>query len=404
MNLEYYLVYLAMVLLLGTISSALAYRLGTSNIFFLILTGMVFGSFGVLAFSQDTIITISIVALILSIFTSTNKLSFRRLLEYSKEAVRLSFIFLVLNMVAMAIVIKVIFGTSTLMSLLFASIAFGIDPMAALAFLKGSREKVSGILEVESILNTPFTIIPAFIFIDLIAGSGSGVAGISAKIIPFLQQVFFGIGIGLLIGLFVVMIMKNYFFGEVSHLTLLTSAIIAYVAAELAKGNGIFAVAVFGIVFGNTKMHHKVELKNFASLLTYTLEILVFILMGTFLIIRPEYILRGSAVFALYIIVRFVSVCFALPRIGLREKVFMSINVPKGLDVATIVLLLISKYSAYPGMGAVINLCMLFILYSIVLSTLSGLFFKKKSENAGKTSKLQGRVISKLMTERSAGA
>ena len=58
------LAYIAIVLLLGTLATVLAYALKTSDIFIVLLTGIIFGKLGLLTFSNDFIVLISTIALI----------------------------------------------------------------------------------------------------------------------------------------------------------------------------------------------------------------------------------------------------------------------------------------------------------------------------------------------------
>ncbi len=397
-----YVIYIAIILLLGTLSSALAYKLKTSNVFFLILIGMVFGTTNIISFPESAIITISVIALILVIFDSTNKLSIKEFLRYSQTALKLILIFLILNLVFMTISVKLLFGADILLSLLFAAIVYGIDPMIALSIFKDHKGEIVNILKIESIINTPLTIIIPFLIIGMIEKTGFAIGDISSQIVPFIQQIILGVGIGIIIGFVVVMIMKKAYMGDLSHLALITAAIITYVASERIGGNGVLAITAFGLIFGNLKMHHKIELENFASIFSYTLEILVFILMGTFLVIKPEYILKGTILFLIYIPIRFVSVMLSFPKFKLREKIFMSLNVPKGIDVAIIVLLLLSQFKTIEGIGLVVNLSLLFILYSIVLSTVVGALMGKSVMKPDENTlrKHQGNVIHKILTHK----
>ncbi len=368
MNLELYLIYIAVILLLGTLSSVLARHLGISNVFFLLLTGMVFGAF--IKFPNSAIITISTIALIMVIFDSANKFSIKAFLSRSIPASKLSVIYLILNMTILTAAAAYLFDLPIILGLLLSSMAYGIDPMIALIVLKGKNSFSIDTLKVESIINSPITLIFSFSMISLLNKDVLDLTDLSLQIVPFFQQIILGLGVGTLMGLIVVMIMKHNFMGDLSHLALLTSAIITYVAAEFIEGNGVLAITAFGIIFGTLKVHHKVELENFASIFSYTLEILVFILMGTFLIVKMEYILKGSLLFLIYIIIRFISVYLTFRNIAWKEILFMSLNVPKGIDVAIVVLFLMSRFKDIQGIEIVLNLSMLFVLFSIVLSTL----------------------------------
>ena len=71
--------------------------------------------------------------------------------------------------------------------------------------------------------------------------------------------------------------------------------------------------------------------------------------------------------------------------LSFRERIFLGINVPKGIDVAVIILLMITMFSDIPGLDFIVSLGLLFMLYSIVLSTvatsMSNLFFPKKKDS-----------------------
>ena len=66
----------------------------------------------------------------------------------------------------------------------------------------------------------------------------------------------------------------------------------------------------------------------------------------------------------------------------MREIVFISLNVPKGIDVVVILLLIILVYSDIINIAIIIYPIMLMILYSITLSAvvcqLSGYFLEDK--------------------------
>ena len=60
-----------MVLLIGTLASVLAYSIKTSDIFILLLIGMILGNFGLLQFDSNFIVIVSIFAVIFLVFNSS---------------------------------------------------------------------------------------------------------------------------------------------------------------------------------------------------------------------------------------------------------------------------------------------------------------------------------------------
>ena len=96
------------------------------------------------------------------------------------------------------------------------------------------------------------------------------------------------------------------------------------------------------------------------------------------MLVKFEFVILGSGLFLFYLLIRFISINLALfnTRFNLKEKIFMTLNVPKGIDVAIIVLLMMTKYSGFEGMTTIVNLCLLFCLYSITIANVMNLFSK----------------------------
>lgn len=367
--------YIAMILLIGTLCSVFAYWLKVSNLFFLILAGMVLGGFGLIEIPQVATETLAILALAMIVFDSTRKLKFREVREFSLTALKLSFVFLFFDLVLLSFATYALFRMKFMHVLLFASIMYDIDPGVALSVLGKTKKKVTEILEIESIINTPLTVILPLMLLKLIEANESfTAANIPANILATLQQIGLGLAIGIAIGYMITYIMKNTYLGDLSHVALLTSAVIAFVMAELIGGSGILSVTVFGLMFGNLHVAHEMNLKQSASIFAYTLEILVFILMGTILVVEPQYILKGTVLFMIYLGIRFLSVEVSFPHFHFKEKLFMTLNVPKGIDVVVLILLITSEFMDIEGIRPIVNLSLLFVLYSIVLSTLTTTF------------------------------
>ena len=107
-------------------------------------------------------------------------------------------------------------------------------------------------------------------------------------------------------------------------------------------------------------------------IMSNTIKILTFMLLGTIIFIKPEYVIKGTVIFIIYIIIRFISVVTALKKekIKLKQIIFITLNAPKGIDIAVIVLLIISIYNNIPNIEIIINLTLLMILYTICLSSI----------------------------------
>jgi len=97
----------------------------------------------------------------------------------------------------------------------------------------------------------------------------------------------------------------------------------------------------------------------------------VFILLGMLISINWSvfFVITSIALFAVFLLIRLLSIHISFwGEFTFREKIFMTLNAPKGIATAVVIFLL-STY-AIPGLTAILDYGLAFILYSIVLSTI----------------------------------
>ncbi|MBU0757828.1 MAG: cation:proton antiporter [Nanoarchaeota archaeon] len=383
---EEYLLFLAMILLLGTLVSALAYKLKISNVLFLVFSGMVLGSFGIINFPHNTIILISTLAMIIVIFDSTVRLKFKDVEKFSSYSMRLVLGFYFACVFFLTFAVFLLFDISAdpyqslVLSLIFSSLMFGIDHGLNIEQLKVSaNNKIIKLLEIESLLNRPLTIIAPLILLHYLAAvaNGSNVSFIT-EIVIFLKQLFFSVLFGGVLGFVVYVILNTKLKENLSYLVALTGSVLTFILAEMFSFSGVISLTVFALIFGNFHIRHKLELEKFTSLFGYIFNIFVFILIGSVLLVDFDYIVRGTIIFIFYILLRFITVNLSLIGAGftLKNKIFMTLNVTKGIDVAIIILIMLSQYQVISGMKTILNLSLLFSLYCFVVSTCVALFYK----------------------------
>ena len=370
------LVFLAVILLVGTLSSVIAMKLKVSNVFFLVFIGMLFGIFEIGNFPKEGIVLITIIGLVMIVFTSAVKIKIKELLKYSPYILKLTVIYFVLSFIFVSIATYFLFDLKSLVVVfLFSSLVYGIDPSVAFTMLADKKGRVSEVLRIEAIINTPLTVIASLTFLNLLLTTGElGYRQISGSFLPFLNQFVYAVFVGVVFGFLIVFILKKSNLGNLNYIILITSAIITYVLAEYLKGNGILAVTIFGLIFGNYHFKKKLIYEKFVSIFSDALRIIVFILLGMIIVLPKDniFIIKGTFLFLIYLLVRFLAVSISLKEFRLKEKIFMCLNVPKGIDVAVIILMIISgAYSGIGGLTTVVSLSLLFILYSIVLSTIA---------------------------------
>jgi len=267
-----------------------------------------------------------------------------------------------------------IFGVkSVFLALIFAALMSGTSPAVVLSMFKNVKNKVFDFLGLESLLNTPLVVLIPFIILDLKTTLKDElvIETFIDQFVPLLQQFVVGVGAGVLIGLIMFKFMRKAYSAVLSPLAVITSALLAYIIAENLGGNGVLAVTSMGLLFGNVYLKQKFQLREFASVFSNSLEILVFVLIGIVIAIpfSTDFIVRSLLLFLLYLLIRFGSIIFSLRGMDftLKEKIFMSLNAQKGIAVAVVVFSL--AHLGIEGIGIVLNLSLAFMLYSIVLSS-----------------------------------
>src|SRR3989338_5791712 len=374
------LTYLAVILLIGLLTSIISQRFRIPNILLLLLIGIGLGRIGyhgapLISFPEIFMTGISILALVMIVFDSSSRFSLKRIDYFSLHTLWLSIVFLIFNLVFLTGFTMVIFSIkSVYLALIFSALMSGTDPGAVLSMFNNIKNKVFDFLGLESLLNTPLVVLIPFIILDIKEALKDeiGIAVFIDQIVPLLQQFVVGVGAGVLIGLIMFKFMRKAYSVVLSPLAVITSALLAYIIAENLDGNGVLAVTSMGLLFGNVYVKQKFQLQEFASVFSNSLEILVFVLIGLVVAIpfTAQFLLKSLLLFLIYLIIRYFSIIFALRGMDftMKEKLFMSLNVQKGIAVAVVVFSLATF--GIEGIGIVLNLSLIFMLYSIILSSI----------------------------------
>ena len=374
------LTYLAVILLIGLLTSIVSQRFRIPNILLLLLIGIGLGRIGyhgapLISFPEIFMTGISILALVMIVFDSSSRFSLKRIDYFSLHTLWLSIVFLIFNLVFLTGFTMVIFSIkSVFLALIFSALMSGTDPGAVLSMFNNIKNKVFDFLGLESLLNTPLVVLIPFIILDIKEALKDeiGIAVFIDQIVPLLQQFVVGVGAGVLIGLIMFKFMRKSYSVVLSPLAVITSALLAYIIAENLDGNGVLAVTSMGLLFGNVYVKQKFQLQEFASVFSNSLEILVFVLIGLVVAIpfTAQFLLKSLLLFLIYLIIRYFSIIFALRGMDftMKEKLFMSLNVQKGIAVAVVVFSLATL--GIEGIGIVLNLSLIFMLYSIILSSI----------------------------------
>jgi cell volume regulation protein A len=372
---------LSFIILTGIIITLIANKIKIPSLLLLILTGIGLGFTNLFNFNQDFITSFAIFALIMILFDSTSRFKIKEISQFSPPALKLGFTFLFLSITIVTLGTHILFANilfsirTLVISAIFGALMAGTSPEIILTIFKDKKEKIAEILQFESIINTPLTVLIPFIALDFYFG----ILSANVLAVKFLQGIMTGVGTGFLIGIIVFSLIKKTYQELLSPLIVIATALLTYTLSENIGGNGILAVTTFGIVFGVMTVRDKDEIQHFSSIFTNFLKIVVFILLGLVIKIPLDvnFLIKSLVLFLLYLLVRYlaVSIVFYRVNVKLKEKIFMTLNSAKGVAVATMIFFL-GSYNLQ-GLDNIIDLSFLFLLYTIILSSITARFSHK---------------------------
>ncbi len=384
---------IALIFLIGIFCSILSEWIHIPNVLLLVVVGMVLGlpyvnGERIISFPAEFLMGIGILALVMIIFDSSSRLKLWEVTALSPSTLKLVIGFIIINSILLTVLTRAFFGIISLpLALLFATLMSGTDPATVLVMMDKQRHKVFEVLKLESIINTPFVVLFPFLILDVMKSlQGTGVTGaivtsITDYSIPFLKQFVTGIGAGIVVGIVVFKLMSRHYSERISPMAIFTAALLTYILAERLEGNGVLAVTVLGLFFGNIVISHKEQLLKVSLFLSSSLEILVFVLVGLIIRIPTDstFIVKSVVMFLLYLGIRYLTLQLTVrSEFNQKELFFMAINAAKGIAVATVIFALSAMHQdsasiifGMPGIEELLNLTLLFLLYSIIVSTLS---------------------------------
>lgn len=374
-----FLTYIAVILLFGVLASALAHFLKIPDVLLFILMGMgitYVQTQDLVAFDFPTsfITSIGILSLAMIVFDSTSRINLKRLDSLSIHAFRLIMTFLVVVIILLSLAMHFIFGFNIGLCILFASIMAGTAPSVILPLLGDKTSKVVDVLKLESLLNTPLTVLIPFFIADLIisAPEQTLMYALAEQIIPFLTKFVSGLGAGLLVAILLFKVIRKAYSKIYSPMAVVIAALLAFVLAEQLGGNGVLSVTTLGLFLGNVTFKEKITLLNVETVFAKSLYIMIFVLVGYVIrpLWEPLFIGKTLALYAIYLFLRYVSVHLTFfEEHSFREKMFMTLVCAKGIAVSVVAIML----STVPisGLPLIVDIVLLFVLYSIITASIA---------------------------------
>jgi len=378
---------IAIVLLVGVLVSLFATRFRIPEAFMLILTGLLLGYLRIggepiIEFPSLFITTAALLALAMIIFDGSARIKLSRFDQLSTKALRLALTFIFFEMVLLSLVAKFFLGIPIPIAILFAALVSGTASEVLTTAFGDLKNKIVDVIKFESIINTPLTVIIPFVVLDIITSfQGEIVASVLSGVLrPLLIKVVAGIGSGALLFVLLYKIIGGKHNKIYTPLSVILSAILAFVIAENIGGDGVLSVTTLGLLFGNFLKKKHPQLLQYESLFSKALFILIFVLIGLVISLpfSAIFIWQSFALFLVYVVIRFIAVSFSLPdkEFSFKERLFATCQSAKGVTTATVVLtfalLNVPSSPLYlPDLGIVLNIALMFILYSLALSAVT---------------------------------
>lgn len=275
----------ALVMLAGVLLNRISGKLGIPVLLGFILLGMLLGSDGIGAIpfeNYDFAEDICSVALIFIMFYGGFGTSWKEARPVIAPAALLSTLGVVLTAGLTGLFCHFALGMGWIESFLFGAVVGSTDAASVFSILRSRKlnlkDHTASLLEVESGSNDPCAYMLTAIFIS----AAKGTVGAGGIIKMVLEQLLYGLGVGALLAVCAVWLIKriHFFTSGFEDIFTVAIALLAYAAPTVLGGNGYLSAYIVGLVLGNADIRHKKTLVPFFDGLTGIMQMLLFFLLG----------------------------------------------------------------------------------------------------------------------------
>lgn len=266
------------------ISSKLSNKFGVPTLLLFIILGMLFGSDGIFGIQFEDYSfaeQICSIALIFIMFYGGFGTNWKIAKPVALKAILMSSIGVVITALVTGMFCFFILKMDLLEGLLVGSVISSTDAASVFSILRSKnlnlKYGLASILEIESGSNDPVSYMLTIIILNLMSK-----VSFNSVIYMIFSQIVFGILFGFLIGFASIYILKkiSFDFKGLHSIFVLSIALLVYSLSSVTGGNGYLSVYITGIILGNSKIFHKVELVHFFDGITWLMQILIFFLLG----------------------------------------------------------------------------------------------------------------------------
>ncbi|WP_261133782.1 potassium/proton antiporter [Bacillus sp. Marseille-Q3570] len=335
LNSDYFIMAVALLLIIGVLTTKFSTRLGVPALVLFIAVGMITGSDGLgFIYFDDAKITqlIGVLALVIILFEGGLQTKLSTVRSVAKPSLSLATIGVLITTTVVAIAAKYILGVTWVEGFLFGSIVGSTDAAAVFAVLKGQnvRKKLGSTLEVESGTNDPMAVFLTISFIELLTID-------NPLYYLLIGSFFWQMGFGLVMGIFIGRL-GSYAINQINldssglyPVFSLAFALLAYSVTDLVGASGLLAVYVAAMVIGNSDLTYRHSIFKFNEGFAWMMQIVMFVILG--LLVFPtqlftfDVVVKGLLLSAILIVIaRPIAVFLSTIKMGFeyKEKIFLS--------------------------------------------------------------------------------
>lgn len=276
----------ALLIFASIMASTLSARLGVPLLLLFLIVGMLAGEQGILGieFSQYAIANfVGQAALACILLDGGLRTSFKSFRVGLKPAITLATWGVLVTVLVLGVFITWLLDVDWRFGLLMAAIVGSTDAAAVFSLLRNGgvklNDRVQATLELESGANDPLAILLVTGLIALnVDPAGQTTLGF---LILLLQQLGFGLGMGLLFGYLLARLLPKLHLAEGMYAILILSAGLAvFAATNLLGGSGFLAVYLTGVLIGNHKVRSTEHVMRVMDSFAWLSQAVLFVVLG----------------------------------------------------------------------------------------------------------------------------
>lgn len=254
---------LAVLLLVGVLSTKFSTRFGMPALVLFIAVGMVLSHF--VYFNNASLTQIAgIFALVVILFEGGMQTSMKDIRPIMAPALSLATVGVLLTTAIVGVFAKFILGVPWAESLLFGAIVGSTDAAAVFSVLGGKNidKRLTSTLEAESGSNDPMAV---FLTVSLIEWIQHPDTAIWSLLLSFVWEMGIGLLLGIIIGKLAVYLINRINLDSTGLYPVMAIgfAVLTYGLTAMVHGSGLLAVYVIGLTLGNSELMYHRTIMNF---------------------------------------------------------------------------------------------------------------------------------------------